>query len=102
MYLQFSFNVAMLRCTPWILLHQTTFPQIILGLNMMVINCLASDSLQFDRSFKNSDVPDGKMKGFIGAASRAQAMVTHMESLPLGISVGLKGLRPTLCYEALS
>jgi hypothetical protein len=53
-------------------------------------------------SFKNSDVPDGKMKGFIGAASRAQAMVTHMESLPLGISVGLKGLRPTLCYEALS
>ena len=40
-----SFNAIIPPYTLQIVLHQETFPQIILCLNMLAINCLASNSL---------------------------------------------------------
>lgn len=44
MYPELSFSLIMLSCAPGIVLHQETFPHILLGLNMLAINSLASVS----------------------------------------------------------
>jgi hypothetical protein len=48
MYPELSFNVIVLSCVLGIVLHQKTFFQIILHLNVPEGNCLASDFLTFD------------------------------------------------------
>ena len=45
MYPELSFDVIMLPCAPSIALHQEQNLSIILCLNLLAINCLASDSL---------------------------------------------------------
>lgn len=45
MYPELSFNVIMLSCAPEIV-HQDTFSQIMLGLNILAVNSVTSESLK--------------------------------------------------------
>lgn len=54
--LSFSFSLIMLSCAPGIV-HQETFPHILLGLNMLAINSLASVSRRLDPGQQSQSEP---------------------------------------------